>query len=435
MLRIKNLVAVLAIAAAAVFAAQAQTSAPVRGVVKLQKADGTQTPVTGATVESYRVDLGKGAGPSSTTNKKGEFTFVGFQLGGMYALAVSGPGISPVVEPQVKAGNENVTIIVSEGDGRKPSEEEVREFVASGAWKAPAGTKPGAKTKEQEELERKNAEIMAKNKDLENRNEIIQRAVKEGNDAYTAKNYDIAIVKYTEGIDADPDFVGSAPILLSNRSLVLRDRARDLFNQTVKSADATTKLQNYAKVKKDLGDAADGFTRALNVIKNAPAADIKDANAVNAQKTKVLQGALEIYQLMVRSEQVDPEKIEQAKVILNEYSNAQTDAAKKIEAKLTIADLYRVAADSNNAIAAYKDILATNPDNVDALAGAGLSLVNLGFLNTDKAAMQEGANFLQKFIAVAPETHRYKQDAAGLIEALKAENVAPQKASAPKKKP
>jgi tetratricopeptide (TPR) repeat protein len=276
---------------------------------------------------------------------------------------------------------------------------------------------------------------MAKNKDLENRNEIIQRAVKEGNDAYTAKNYDIAIVKYTEGIDADPDFVGSAPILLSNRSLVLRDRARDLFNQTVKSADATTKLQNYAKVKKDLGDAADGFTRALNVIKNAPAADIKDANAVNAQKTKVLQGALEIYQLMVRSEQVDPEKIEQAKVILNEYSNAQTDAAKKIEAKLTIADLYRVAADSNNAIAAYKDILATNPDNVDALAGAGLSLVNLGFLNTDKAAMQEGANFLQKFIAVAPETHRYKQDAAGLIEALKAENVAPQKASAPKKKP
>jgi tetratricopeptide (TPR) repeat protein len=140
--------------------------------------------------------------------------------------------------------------------------------------------------------------------------------------------------------------------------------------------------------------------------------------------------------MMVRTEQVDPEKIPAAKAFLDEYAAAQTDSAKKIDAKLAVADLYRVAGDSDNAIAAYKEILATNPDNVDALAGAGLSLVNLGYLKNDKATLQEGANLLQKFISVAPDTHRYKQDAVGLIEALKAENVAPQKGGAtPRKKP
>jgi tetratricopeptide (TPR) repeat protein len=426
---------VLGISAAPVLA---QTTAPVRGVVKLRAKDGTETPVAGATVESYQTDLGKGVGTSTTTNKKGEFTFVGFQLGHMYALAVSGPGIAPVVQPNVKGGNDNIVIVVSEGDGRKASEDEVRQFVANfdSIKAANAGGKAPAKSKEQEEVEKKNAEITAKNKDIENKNAIVQAALKEGNAAYTAKDYDTAVAKYTQGVDADPDFVGTAPIFLSNRSLVLRDRARDTFNATVKMTDPTEKVANYAKVKKDLGDAADGLSRALVVFKNAPASDISDANAVAASKTRVLNNGLEIYQMMVRTEQVDPEKIPAAKAFLDEYAAAQTDSAKKIDAKLAVADLYRVAGDSDNAIAAYKEILATNPDNVDALAGAGLSLVNLGYLKNDKATLQEGANLLQKFISVAPDTHRYKQDAVGLIEALKAENVAPQKGGAtPRKKP
>ena len=439
MFNLKYLLLVLALIAVGISAAPAlaQTTGPVRGVVKLRTKEGTETPVAGAAVESYQTDIGKGAGTSTTTNKKGEFTFVGFQFGHVYALAVSGAGISPFVQPNVKPGDENVVIIVSPGDGRKVSEDEVRTYLTNYKTLAAAGSgdKPAAKTKEQEELEKKNAEITAKNKEIENKNQVIQTSLKEGNAAYQAKDYDTAIAKYTEGINADPEFAGSAPILLSNRSLVLRDRARDLYNQSVKSTDPTQKMQNYAKVKTDLGDAADGLNKAWTILKNAPATDI-DQNTATAAKARVLTNGLEIFQLMVRTEQVDPEKIALAKTFLNDIAEAQTDAAKKAEAKLTIADLYRVSADSDNAIAAYKEILATNPDNVDALAGAGLSLVNLGYLKNDKAAMQEGANYLQKFISVAPDTHRYKQDAVGLIEALKAENVAPQKGgAAPRKKP
>ena len=80
-------------------------------------------------------------------------------------------------------------------------------------------------------------------------------------------------------------------------------------------------------------------------------------------------------------------------------------------------------------------ILESSPDNVDALAGAGLSLVNLGFINTDKTKLQEGANLLQKFVGVAPDTHKFKADVVGLMETLKKEqNVTPQKVAAPAKK-
>ncbi len=48
-------------------------NAPVRGIVKLQKADGTTVPVAEAIVEAYRTDIDKGRMPTAKTNKRGEF--------------------------------------------------------------------------------------------------------------------------------------------------------------------------------------------------------------------------------------------------------------------------------------------------------------------------------------------------------------------------
>ena len=116
-------------------------------------------------------------------------------------------------------------------------------------------------------------------------------------------------------------------------------------------------------------------------------------------------------------------------------SAVETDAAKKAEADVVLADLYRVTGDSENAIAAYKLILEKTPDDAEALAGAGFSLVNLGYLKEDKAKLQEGADLLQKFASSAPDTHKYKADAVALIDNLKKEqNVTPQKVTTTKKK-
>ena len=96
---------------------------------------------------------------------------------------------------------------------------------------------------------------------------------------------------------------------------------------------------------------------------------------------------------------------------------------------MVIADLYRVTGEYQAAVDAYKKVLETAPDNPDALAGVGLCLFALGAVqNNDKALYQEGANYLQKYVAAAPDGHKYKADAIAVLEQLKNEQkVVPQK--------
>ena len=158
MIRTKFITLVFSIAALGVGIVSAQTQ-PTHGQVRLQKADGTFSPVADAVVEAYRTDIDKGKMPSAKTNRKGEFTFAGMVPGQRYVLAVSGTGIGPRIQPDVKAGMDNVTITVSEGDGRALTEAEVRSVVAEAA--ATPGTNISAEERaKQAELLKKNAEIM-----------------------------------------------------------------------------------------------------------------------------------------------------------------------------------------------------------------------------------------------------------------------------------
>ncbi|MFN0140941.1 MAG: hypothetical protein ACKVQW_12760 [Pyrinomonadaceae bacterium] len=418
----------------------AQT-APVSGLVELVKPDGTREPVAGALIEVYRTDI-KAGFPSAKSGKKGEFSFAGLQLVATYTFSVSAPGCSPTVYPNIKAGMEKVLITLDPGDGRKLTEDEARKWVATNSATGGSTQLTAEQKKEQAEIEAKRKEIEGKNAKAQKSNEIIAQAFKEGNEAMTAKNYDLAIAKYEEGIAADPDFVGSAPTLNNNRGIALRSRGVDAYNKAVKSTDVSEKVTNLGKARQDLADSAQGFLRSWNVLKNAPAGDIVDRGNYDATKKSALGGSIETFKMAVRTEQVDQSLIDAAKMLIPEFLSAETDAVKKAEASLAFADLYRVIGDSENAIIGYKAILETAPDNIDALAGAGLSLVNLGYIKVEngksqnnkamqdegKKDLQEGANLLGKFASVAPDTHKYKGDAVGLIETLKKEqNVTPQK--------
>lgn len=418
----------------------AQT-APVSGTVELQKADGTREPVAGALIEVYRTDI-KAGFPSAKSGKKGEFSFAGMQFVATYIFSVSAPGCSPTVYPNVKAGMEKLVITLDPGDGRKLTEDEARKWVASTAARSGSTELTAEQKKEQAEFEAKRKEIEAKNAKAQKSNEIIAQAFKEGNEAMAAKNYDLAIAKYDEGIAADPDFVGSAATLNNNRSTALRTRGVDAYNKAVKSTDVSEKIATLGKARQDLAESAQGYIRSWNVLKNAPAADIVDRANYDATKKSALAGSVDTFRMAVRTEQVDQSVIDAAKVLIPEYLSAESDVVKKAEASLAFADLYRVVGDSENAIIGYKAILETSPDNIDALAGAGLSLVNLGYIKVEngksqnnkamqdegKKDLQEGANLLGKFASAAPDTHKYKADAVGLIETLKKEqNVTPQK--------
>jgi len=414
------------------YASVSAQNAPVTGRVELKSATGTSTPVEGALIEVYRLDM-KAGFPSTKTNSKGEFGFAGLPMGGTYAFSVSAPGAGAVIYPSVKAGQESLLITMEPGDGKKLTEEQVRSSIAGSTN---TGEMTAEQKKAQAEYEAKVKEVNEKNAKATKANEIIAASLKDGNAAFNAKDYDTAIAKYDEGIAADPEFVGSAPIFNNNRGAALTARAVQTYNKSVKLTDATEKGAGLTSVRKDIADAAAGYLSSWNILKNANPADIVNKENFDANKLTTLRGAKDTFIMAVRTEQVDPSVIESAKVLIPEYLSMESDSAKKAQANLAMADLYRVVGDSENAITAYKKILDLTPDDQDALAGAGLSLVNLGYINGDKNMLQEGANYLQKFADKAPDTHKYKNDAVALIASLKKEqNVTPQKLPSGKKKP
>lgn len=414
----------------------AQT-APVGGTVEVKKADGTQEPVAGALIEVYRTDI-KAGFPSSKTDSKGRFGFAGLALTGAFTFAVSAPNCAPTILPNVRAGQDKLLIILAPGDGKRFTESEARNIKNVKTVEEGPREPTEEEKKAKADFEKKAAEIEAKNAKAAKTNEIITAVAQDAKAAFDAKNYDLAISKYDEGIAADPDFIGSAPLFNNNRSIALRIRAVEKRNGAIKLTDATAKFAGLETAKKDLADSAAGYLRAWTILKNAAATDIIDKANYDATKTGTLIGAQETFRMAVLTEQVDPTVIEAAKVLTPAYVAAEADAAKKATANLMFADLYRVAGDSENAIASYKAILETSPENVDALVGLGLSLVNYGYIKDDKVMLQEAANYLQKFVSLAPDSHKFKANAAEAITTLKAlSNVAPQKVTTGggKKKP
>ncbi|HEY8563395.1 MAG TPA: tetratricopeptide repeat protein [Pyrinomonadaceae bacterium] len=413
-------IALLLIGSAAVFA----QTAPVAGRVELKGADGKVTPVEGALIEVFRTDI-KAKFPTDTTDKKGAFSFAGLPVGAVFVLSVSGPGINADIIPNIKPGMDKLVISVLPGDGKRWTEEEVRAALANvGSGNTQSAELTAEQKKQQAEYEKKLADTKANNEKIQNQNAVIQKSLEEGNNAYNSKNYDVAIVKYEEGYQASPEFIGSAPVFLNNKGAALKQRAVDVYNANSKNPDANARVAAMAKVQQDLGAAADAYSKSWALLKNAPAAEIKDQNV----KMQALNGARDAFRIMALTRQVDTTKTEAAKTLIADYVTLETDQAKKTEAQRILGDIFLAAGDADNAILEYKKVLDINPSDPDSLVGIGLSLISSGYATNDKTKMQEGADYLQKFIDAAPANHKYLQDAKESIAQLKADqNVTPQK--------
>jgi len=407
---------------------------PTGGVVKVRKADGTEEVVPNALVEVYRVDM-QMTSPAAKTDKRGEFRFAGLALGGTFVLAVSAPNCAPMALPNVRAGQEDLWVVLVPGDGRKLTEAEARRAKLTNAVVEGPRELTDDEKKAKEKYDKETAEIEAKNAKAAKTNEVITKVAQDGKAAMDAKNYDLAISKYEEGITAAPDFLGSAPLFNNNRSIALRIRAVENRNNAIKLTDAAAKLAGLESTKKDLAASAAGYLRSWTILSGAAATEIVDRSNYETNKIAALAGAHETFRMAVLTEQVDPSVIEAAKILIPEYVANEPDAAKKAAAKVMFADLYRIVQDRENAIAAYRKVLETNPDNLDAMAYLGLVLVDLSWLkDNDKALSQEGANYLQKFVSAAPDTNKLKIGAVEYLSILKTQNVAPQKLPATTKK-
>ena len=439
--------------AAAVFSLAGSTvfaqNAPVRGEVKLKKADGTVVPVADAIVDAYRTDIDVGKMPEAKTNKRGEFNFVGFPLGQRFVLAVSGPGIGPRIQPDVKAGMERIVFVVNEGDGSRLSEVEAREAAKLAAEVPATGMSEAQKEsarKQREEFEKKNAEIKAKNEKIQADDETARRADAEGKAALKEKNWDVAIAKFSEGIAAVPDYVGSTPVLILGKITALKNRGFDIYVQGAKAPDVKVRLEKYAAAKKEYNDALAVYAQATEILKKAePATDPKDQQFRKAVANDLYTTVIEVHRLMAVG-QVDTSRVAEAEAVIKEYQAIETDPVKKSAAMTTLGDIMRYSGDFEKAVAAYKTVLETTPENTEVMASLGLSLVAQGTSvdPPNREQLQEGLNYMQKYadtVAISPSdpptVQEFKKSVKDTVEYLKTEQklkAQPTKAAPARKK-
>lgn len=405
-------------------------SSPVRGKVQLKKADGTTVPLADAKIDVYRMDI-KGSLPSGKTDKKGEFSIVGFLPGGVYALSVSAPGARADVFLDIKGGDENLSLTLNEGDGKALAEADIRQMIANLPKDGKKTEMTAEEKKAEEERLKRNAEITEKNKNIESINAVIKRASTDGVKYFKEKNYDAAITAFEEGYNADPEFVGTAAFFLKNKGDALVLRATDKSNETKNDKDART--QAMPTIKKGYEDAIVTLNKSIELINTSTETDAKVKKALADLKMSALERRKEAYRLMARTG-ADRTKGKEAQVAYQEYIDALSDEKSKAGAQLSLAETLQESNEFDLAITEFEKVLAVDPNNVDALAGISLNLVNVGFTTsaTDaakgKMQLQQAANYLQKFLEVAPDTHPYKDDAKALIETLKNEQkIAPQK--------
>jgi tetratricopeptide (TPR) repeat protein len=407
-------------AAAAMFSmvviASAQTG-ELRGHVTINQPDGSKAPASEAAIDVYRTDV---SGKYNTkTNKKGEFVFAGLPYVGTYTVAASHPTARPSYLPNVKVGRDiNYEINLSPGDGKRLTLDEIKtaekQVAAGGASSsAPSGDSAADKAA-REELARKNAEIEAKNKKIEESNAVVARTFTAGNAALEAKNYDEAIKQYDEGIAADP----TQPALLTQKSAALKGRGVERYNAAITSKDDAAKTPGIEAAKNDFRASADAIKQAVELL-NAQTAptDPQEQTRFNANKVAALSTRAEAMRLFVTK--VDQTQVDAGQKAYEEYIAVETDPTRKLAAQRGLAQMLFEANSFDKSLAEYQKLLASNPDDTDALVKSGMILFNIGAINNDKDKYQEAANFLQRFVDKAPDTDKLKADAKAILEELK----------------
>ncbi len=392
------------------------------GEVMMQQADGTTVPVAGAIIDVFRTDV---SGKYQTkTEKSGRFVFAGLPYTGTYVITASAPNARPDVVSGAKAGREvTYKLTLTPGDGKRLTDVEAKAMTQGGPANSGGGGGESAEDRKKRlELEAKNAEIMAGNKKIEESNTVVTRTAKAGNDFLAAKNYDAAIAQYNEGIAIDPTHPGQ-PVLLTNKAVALTNRGIQRYNEAVTSKDEAVQKSSREAAISDWREATTTAGKAVDFLK-AEAAPADPAALERQKKSKYLAffARADAYRLLVSKG--DPTQADAGLAAYQEYIASETDAAKKTKAQVDSAQMLLDAGSADKAYTEFQKALTDSPDSVDAILGAGLALFSTG----DKAKYQEAANFLQRFVDKAPDTHKFKADAKAVLDNLKSqENVKPQK--------
>jgi tetratricopeptide (TPR) repeat protein len=407
--RATTLVALVLISATIVFA---QTGM-VEGTVRITE-NGVKKGVPNAVVDIYRTDI-KGRWQVKA-DKTGHYVMLGLPLTGHFIFVASAPNITPTWVAGVRITQSPVVDInVEPGDGSSITLEQVLAAQKGGGSASPAAPAISSADRAKAEAARKEFEKQSKE------GEALQASFDQARLHYNAgveltkatpPNYQAALSEFEQASAVDPG-KHAQMLLLSYRANANLAEANyqigaDLFNQK----------------KRD--EAKPHFVKAVA----AANAAIKAASTDTAQNNPNLNNDLVIYYSMLAknamllvqfygaADTVDPT----AKAL---DAAASLDATNKNKWGVQKGDLYFSAGRTDDAVAAYKAVLAADPVNIDALYGLGLTLV----AGTEKAQIQEGANTLADFVSKAPPTDKrvpiVKEALEGVKNAYKVEAEKP----------
>src|SRR5262249_515478 len=239
-----------------------------------------------------------------------------------------------------------------------------------------------------------------------------------------ASNYQNALSEFEQATAIDPS-KHAAMLMLSYRANANLAEAHyqigvDLFNKKQRP-EAKTHFQTAVPEKKKATATAATDTVENNPGLNADQIVYYNILAKNASLLVEYYGAADLVDSTIK-----------------ELDKAQTlDAVNKSKWGVLKADMYRSAGRTEDAVAAYKKVLAEDPADVDALYGLGLTLI--ASPSEQRAQIQEGANTLAEFVAKAPPTDKrvpiVKDALEGVKNAYKVEAEKPAAAPSRRKKP
>jgi tetratricopeptide (TPR) repeat protein len=378
-------------------------SGQLEGTVKLRGNDGSLKPVVGAMVDIWRTDI-KGHWEVKT-DKSGHFVYLGLPLQGTFLVVASGPGMQWTYVNGVRITQvPNVDIVANPGDGSRPTLEQVQTAIKqprSAPGQAPPVDKAAAEAakKAQAEYEAKVKEAQA----LQASFDQARTHYNQGIELRRANNLQAALSEFELAASVDPSKHAAFAELSHKANANLAEThyqiGVDLFNQ--KKRD---------EAKKHFEAAVEAITKAISVLSNATADKATTNNNelliyydILAKNTKLL---VEFYQAADRIP---------AAVAALDKAEALDTTPSKYKWGVIRGDLYRAAGQSDEAIAAYKKVLAADPNNLDALFGMGLTLL----ASSDMAKLQESANYLADFVSKAPPSDKRVNDAKATLEALK----------------
>jgi tetratricopeptide (TPR) repeat protein len=382
LLRGAGLAAALAFLSPLVFAQSSQ----VEGSVKLKGADGSPKPAAGVLIDIYRIDI-KGH-YDVKTDKSGHYVRLGLPLQGTFLFVFSGPGATPSWINNVRISQMPVVdMTLDAGDGRTITLEEIQKQM--GQQKAGGGA-PAAKTmspadRAKAEAAQREMEANAKEgKEVQESFDVAIKHFNEGVKLKTANNYEAALSEFEQSTKLDPG---------KNKNFV-----EIAHRSNAQLAETHYQLGADKFNKKDRNGAKPHFEQAVTSINKA----IAVASAVTDDPS-VNNDLITYYSILEKNAQILIENYNEANLV--DDTTKSLDKAMSIDTAqnknkwvVLKAKLFFAAGRSDEAVAAYESVLASDSSNIDALFGLGLALVATG----EKAQVQKGANTLADFVSKAP---------------------------------